>query len=119
MGYECETCDGEPPAVSTYELKDGRVFCAWCLPAQGDVSSAQARPHLQQLLDECARQLRRAHDWKERTGADTGSLMYARKEGVFDTYLHHAHYLIGVANRAGLSLDETALDSALERGDFL
>ena len=31
-GYECHLCGHEPPEVSTYEMKDGRVFCAWCLP---------------------------------------------------------------------------------------
>jgi hypothetical protein len=30
IGYECEQCGGEPPEVSTYEMKDGRVFCGWC-----------------------------------------------------------------------------------------
>ena len=30
-GYECHRCGEEPPAVSTYEMKDGRVFCAYCL----------------------------------------------------------------------------------------
>lgn len=30
IGYECEQCGGEPPEVSTYEMKDGRVFCDWC-----------------------------------------------------------------------------------------
>lgn len=75
--------------------------------------------YLQQLLDECARQLRRLHDWKERTNFDTGSLRYSYNEGRFDAYLHHAHYLLGVANNAGVTLNESALDIALERGDFL
>jgi len=30
IGYECEQCGGEPPEVSTYEMRDGRVFCGWC-----------------------------------------------------------------------------------------
>lgn len=30
-GYECHGCGGEPPEVSTYEMTDGRVFCAWCV----------------------------------------------------------------------------------------
>ena len=30
-GYECHLCGHEPPEVSTYEMKDGRVLCAYCV----------------------------------------------------------------------------------------
>ena len=74
---------------------------------------------LQQILHECARKMERLHDWAERSTADRQSYTHAHKAGEFTAHYHTAYFVIGVAHSAGLDLDHTVLDRALERGDFL
>lgn len=74
---------------------------------------------LQVILDDCARNLNRLHDWAERTSKDRDSRLWGYKEGAFDAYLKMAFYIIGVAHSARIDLDGTRLDRATERGDFL
>jgi len=74
---------------------------------------------LQQVLDDCARNLNRLHDWAERTSKDRDSRLWGYKDGQFDAHHSLAYFVIGVAHSAGVTLDGSRLDRALERGDFL
>lgn len=83
------------------------------------MTEEQTGPRLQQVLDDCARNLTRLHDWAERTSKDRDSRLWGYKEGLFHAHHSMAYYVIGVAHSAGVTLDGTQLDRALERGDFL
>lgn len=80
---------------------------------------SDTRVRLQQILDECARQMERDHDWAERTSVDREARRWVEKQGRFDAHYQMAYYVIGVAHSAGIDLDGTRLERALERGDFL
>lgn len=74
---------------------------------------------LQQILNECAWQMQRLHDWKERSNADRQSYTHANRDGQFDMAYKLASFVQGVAHDADVALDYSRLDKALERGDFL
>lgn len=79
----------------------------------------ETRDRLQQVLNDCARHLEKLHDWTERTNAERESFAWGYREGQFDMARNIAYFTLGVSNDAGVTLDETRLDRAMQRGDFL
>ena len=85
-------------------------------PAQTEREKMETE-QLQELLDMCARKMRRLHEWGEAHERAAGS--WPRYEGEFDAFYEVARFTLSVAHAHGVELNTTRLDAALEIGDFL
>ena len=74
---------------------------------------------LQEVIDLCARKMRRLHEWAERTSTDKGAGRWQYNEGQFEAFHDVAIAALNTATAHNVALDTTRLDAALEIGDFL